>query len=332
MRLLARSLATGFSWTRRGRWHPVAGDRANYFVLTLIALLPLTISAQIPTATGKEIAMSNTAWKLFVPSTWTPTGTQSDILIHFHGDPATYRNNAKWANLNSLIVTVNYSGLSSAYSTPFSNTALFQTLLDEALVKARAESNIPDNLDWRKVGVTSFSAGYGAVREILKQQTYRDRIDCLLAADSLYASFTSSSDHTPLDSQMADYRAYAQLASQGSKTFIFSHSKVETYTYCTTGECADDLASAVGASFSAYSSTGLGTLDFYRKATKGNFTIYGANGATGDDHLEHLRYIGQYLQELPIATVPEPSAFGVMLLMGILKRTPRSQGAKDRDE
>lgn len=197
----------------------------------VVAIFLPNAFAQIPTATGKEIAMSNAAWKIFIPSTYVQDGSQADLLVHFHGDPATYRNNAKYANSNAIIVTVNYSGLSSAYSTPFSTTTLFQSLMDEALTKVRAESNIPDSVTWRKVGVSSFSAGYGAVREILKQQTYRDRIDCLLAADSLYgASFTSSSDHTPLLSQMTDYRKYALAASQGTKTFIFSHSEVETYT------------------------------------------------------------------------------------------------------
>ena len=136
----------------------------------------------------------------------------------------------------------------------------------------------------------------------------------LLAADSLYASFTSSSDHTPLDSQMADYRTYASLAALGSKTFIFSHSQVPTYTYCETRETADDLMSWVATNPSAVSSTGLGTLDFYRHAKRGNFEVWGATGSDGDAHLEHLRYIGQFLQELPLATVPEPTAAGIILM------------------
>src|SRR5262245_13941636 len=83
--------------------------------------------AQVPTATGRSFTLSDAAWKLFIPSTYQPRGNVSDVLVHFHGDPQTYWNNAKYANLNAMIVTVNYSGLSSAYSTPFSNTTLFQT-------------------------------------------------------------------------------------------------------------------------------------------------------------------------------------------------------------
>ena len=136
--------------------------------------------AQLPTATGRQIAMSNAAWKIFIPSTYQyRPGNVADLLVHFHGDPQTFWNNAQYAKLNAIIVTVNYSGLSSAYSTPFSNASLFQTVVNEALTKVRLEADIPDTLQWDKLGVSSFSAGYGAVREILKSADVPQRHRCL---------------------------------------------------------------------------------------------------------------------------------------------------------
>src|SRR3954447_25102614 len=79
-------------------------------------------AAQLPTATGRSFILSDAAWKVFIPSTYYQRpGNVADVIVHFHGDPQTYWNNAQWANLNAIIVTVNYSGLSSAYTTPFSN-------------------------------------------------------------------------------------------------------------------------------------------------------------------------------------------------------------------
>ncbi len=277
---------------------------------TIVALLlPLVAArpsaAQLPTATGRQFTLSNAAWKVFIPSTYQyRPGNVADLLVHFHGDPQTYWNNAQYAKLNAIIVTVNYSGLSRAYSTPFSNASnptLFQTVVNEALTKVRAETDIPDTLQWDKLGVSSFSAGYGAVREILKSSTYRNDIDALLAADSLYA--TTAGDGTPLDSQMVDYKTYAAAAKAGTKTFLFSHSQVPTYTYETTGECGDELMQSLGISASAYNVNGLGTLNFYRHAKSGNFELWGATGTDGDSHLEHLRYIGEFLEELPLAKV-----------------------------
>jgi hypothetical protein len=303
-----------------------------------IALLTLCASAaplaaQLPTATGRQISMSAPEWKIFIPSTYQPRGNVADLLVHFHGDPQTYWNNAKYAKLNTVIVTVNYNGLSSVYSTPFSNTALFGDLMYEALTKVRAEPDIPDTLNWDKIGVSSFSAGFGAVREILKQPTYRNDIDSLLAADSIYA--TTAGDGTPLDSQMADYKTFATAAKNGTKTFIYSHSQVVTNTgpsgYESTYECADELMQHLAITPTAVNSNGLGTLNFYRTALAGNFKLWGATGSDGDSHLEHLRYIGEFLDDMSLATVqaPEPSsvmAISFVAAATVLRRRRRITG------
>ena len=280
--------------------------RNTLFVVALVAqiLATLPAQAQLPTAAGKQITMSNSAWKIFIPNNYYQRSNNvADVLVHFHGDPQTFWNNAKYANLNTIIVTVNYSGLSSAYSTPFSNASLFQSLLNEALDKVTDEAFIPDTLQWDKIAVSSFSAGYGAVREILKSPTYRNDIDVLLAADSLYA--TTAGDGTPLDSQMVDYKTFATLAKNGSKTFMFTHSQVPTYTYESTQEIGDELMQFLGISATAINTNGLGTLNFNRTAQTGNFRLWGATGEDGDSHLEHLRYIGEFLEDLPLAKAPE---------------------------
>ncbi len=160
----------------------------SVIVATLMAATNAT--AQYPvaglTATGRSFTLSDAAWKVFIPSSYYQRpGQVADVIVHFHGDPQTYWNNAKWANLNAIIVTINYSGLSSAYTTPFSNSSLFQSVLDQALAKVRAESDISDNLNWDKIAVSSFSAGYGAVREILKSSTYRNDHQTLIANGGL---------------------------------------------------------------------------------------------------------------------------------------------------
>jgi hypothetical protein len=281
-------------------------------LFTLLSTVPA--AAQLPTATGRQFNLSNAAWKVFIPSTYQPRpGNVADLLVHFHGDPQTVWNNAKYAELNTIVLTVNYSGLSSVYTTPFSNASLFQSILDEALAKVRQQADIPDTLQWDRLGVSSFSAGYGAVREILKSASYRNQIDALLAADSLYA--TTAGDGTPLDSQMADYKTFATLAKNGQKTFLFTHSQVPTPGYESTGETGDELLQHLGLTATPANANGLGTLHFYRRAESGNFKLWGASGADGDAHLEHLRYIGEFFKELPLAKqIPEPSSLGLASL------------------
>ncbi|QDU72509.1 hypothetical protein [Mucisphaera calidilacus] len=270
-------------------------------IAACLALASCAAAQTLPPAIGTTLTLPTAAEQtLFIPASLSVNDDDIDVLVHFHGAPATVNSNAAYAGVDAVVINVTYSGFSSAYSGPFgSDTTLFGDLLDGALDRLNDQPGFAAVTDWDRVGVSSFSAGYGAVREILKQPNYFSRIDGLLLADSLYASFTSSTDPTPRASQMAPFKAYAQAAATGSKTMIVSHSQVQTYTYANTAETADALMDHVGATPVSTQQQGLGTLDFYRKAQQGQFEVWGATGSDGDAHLEHLRYMAEWLDDLP---------------------------------
>jgi hypothetical protein len=116
---------------------------------------------------------------------------------------------------------------------------------------------------------------------------------------------------------MADYKTFATAAKNGTKTFLYSHSQVVTNVgaqpYESTYECADELMQHLGISATPYNATGLGTLAFYRHAKSGNFELWGASGSDADSHSEHLRYSGEFLEEMPLAHVPEPASLALVL-------------------
>lgn len=265
-------------------------------ILAGLALLGSTLQAQLPAATGRQIALSQPQWRLFIPDGFTPQGGEVDLLVHFHGDPQTVWNNAAYAELDAVIVTVNYSGLSSAYSNPFADTALFGRLLDDARTRLAAQPGFAPGTEWGDLAVSSFSAGYGAVRRILATPAYFDSIDSLLAADSLYA--TTASDGTALDSQMVDYKRFADAAAAGDKRFIFTHSEVETRGYQSTAETGDELMRHLNLTPTPTNETGLGPIRYYHEAERGGFKLWGARGADGEGHLNHLRYLGEWLDDL----------------------------------
>lgn len=272
-------------------------DARRFTIAIVTSLLSAqALNAQLPVATGRQLNLSRSQWKLFVPNDYTSDGDDVDLLVHFHGNSQTVWNNAAYADLNAVIVTVNYSGLSSAYSTPFADTTLFQQLLDDARSTLAAQPDFGPDTAWDQLAVSSFSAGYGAVRSILRTPTYFEAIDTLLAADSLYA--TTAFDGTALDSQMADYKAFATRAAAGDKRFIFTHSEVPTFTYESTAETGDELLQHLNLTPQPSNAEGLGPLRFYREAEQGNFKLWGARGADGDGHLNHLRYLGEWLDDL----------------------------------
>ncbi len=287
----------------------------------LIGLAAVVLTADpgfaqvIPAVTGRTFTLPTSLnHKLFIPDSFDLSAGGVDVLVHFHGNPATVNNNAGYADLNAVIVNVTYSGFSSAYSTPFGDPALFGNVLDGALDVLRAQTDFSASTQWDQLAVSSFSAGYGAVREILKQPTYYDRIDGLLLADSLYAGFTSASDHTPLAYQMVDFKRFALDAANAQKTMIVSHSQVQTYTYANTAETADDLMQHVGVTPFSVNEPGLGTLQFYRKAQIGDFGVWGATGSDAAAHSRHLQYMAQWLGDLPLTNVVvEPPVGGVIV-------------------
>lgn len=270
-------------------------------------LLSTSATAQLPVATGRQIALNRPQWKLFIPSDYEHGGDQVNLLVHFHGDPQTVWNNAAYAELNAVVVTVNYSGLSSAYSTPFADATLFQQLLDDARTKLAAQPGFGPATAWDKLAVSSFSAGYGAVRRVLATPAYFESIDSLLAADSLYA--TTASDGTPLDSQMVHYKRFADRAAAGDKQFIFTHSEVPTFTYESTAETGDELLQHLQLTPTATQETGLGPIRYYREAEQRGFKLWGARGADGEGHLNHLRYLGEWLDDLDLGASHLPADF-----------------------
>ena len=299
----------------------IARPARRVFIIFLATVLCGTAArparAQIPTATGRSFTLTNlgTAYKLFIPDNYAHRPQDAtDILVHFHGDPQTIWNNAAYAKLDAVVVTVNLGAVSSAYQNPYvADTNLFATLLNEARTTLRNQPDFADNLNFDKLAVSSFSAGYGAVREVLKSPTYFNDIDGMVLADTIYASFTSTSDHTPLDSQMTGFRDFAAAAKNGTKTLTLSHSQVLTYTYCNTAETADDLMAWTGVTPSAYNVTGLGGLQFYRHAQAGEFEMFGALGDDATAHSKHLQNMGQFLDDLPLAIVPEPASAAMTL-------------------
>jgi hypothetical protein len=304
------------------------------FLFLFVALFPRCARAQLPTASGRTIVLATDPQqrhKLFIPDHFVNAGQPVDVLVHFHGDFATVNNNAKYANLNAVVINVTYGGLSSAYQTPFSHQSLFGNILADALTKLRAQPDFADDVSFGNLAISSFSAGYAAVREILKSQSYFDQIDGIHLADSLYASFTSATDHRPLASQMVDYRRFALAAAQANdKVLIFSHSQVPTFTYCRTDECADDLAEHAGAAWQTYHASGLGGMQIYRRSVLGNFSVYGASGTDAPAHAMHLQWMGQFLGALPLAHVPDPRSVYVILPLSVTALMRRRQHAAGR--
>jgi hypothetical protein len=225
--------------------------------------------------------------------------TSPDVLIHFHGSAEVAQENFRRAGIPGVLLTVNFNGLSSAYSRPFRESEdLFERLLAVGLAEIPRLTKQTTSIEWGEISLSSFSAGYGAVREILKNPRHLERVSAILAADSIYASLQEGSEARIVNSQqMRDFRRFARLAVQNRKSFIITHSYLET-PYASTLETADDILSFVGVERVQPTDRGDEPLVLRNVATKGRLKVFGYEGTDGEAHMQHLRQIGRWWKVL----------------------------------
>lgn len=216
------------------------------------------------------------------------------LLIHFHGAPATTADNFQSARLPGVLVTVNCNGLSSAYRKPFENDQLFSYLIEYVREQLVADGVLRRNGQFSAVGLSCFSAGYGAVREILKSPQAIDRVASVVAADSIYASIHIEGKHRKVDEeQMQPFLEFAQRAARNEKDFLISHSQLPVEPYASTVETADYLLTKLSVSRLPIESANKNPFAPIAKARLGSFIVVSYPGSTGERHLDHLRNIGQ---------------------------------------
>ncbi len=241
---------------------------------------------------------------VFVPP-WLPrSARQVDVVVHFHGAAGTVEREFAAAGLQAVLVTVNYGGLSKAYETPFSDARLFGTLLDRALAGLKERRLVAADAEWRRVCVSSFSAGFGAVRAILKVPGYYERVDAVYLADTLYAGYVDeATDRRVNPDDVRDFCRLAVEAASGRKTLIVTHSYLEPGRYAGTHETADSLIAAAGAVRRTVDEKGPATMRIISRVDRGRFHVWGCAGTTGEDHMAHLRNMRFWYPQLPVERI-----------------------------
>lgn len=219
----------------------------------------------------------------------TPTESPDAVLVHFHGDPAALAKAFARSRFSGILVVINFPGLSSAYSKPLAEDP---QLFDEILTRAWTESHgAGGEPRWEAITVSSFSAGYGAVREILKSDAHLERIDAIIAADSIYAGLDVAAPTRAVDRRhMRDFFRFAQLAAEGKKRFVLSHSAQPT-EYASTTETADYLLKELGLQRTPREATLRDGLQQTTAAARSGLQVLGFAGNTGPDHMRHLHEI-----------------------------------------
>ena len=222
------------------------------------------------------------------------------LHIHFHGKKEVVEAQLGEAGWQGILLVVNCHGLSSTYRIPYSDRERFRRDVDQLVdeLARHGRNGSPDRMP--HVTVSSFSAGYAAIREILQHQNYAEQIDAVICLDSIYASIhTEGNARLVAADQMRPFVTFGRRAVRGKKRMVVTHSALETPDYASTVETSDYLIKELQlppATIAAPAAMGMATTRFH---SMGGMFVIGYEGSTGPDHMRHLtnsRYWFRYLQ------------------------------------
>jgi hypothetical protein len=187
------------------------GDLQKIVLLAALFLVaPLALLAPPEPPKGQRIALAD--GQLFIPDGFRAGDKGIDLFLHLHGSARVTEANFVRSGHSGVLVTVVIPGLSSVYTKRFQDGKVFPRILEEVQTKLK-ELKLADTAGIRRVIVSSFSAGYGGVREMLKGQAAFDRIDALVLADTVFASYEGDpAQHKVNADHMAGFVKFAKLA------------------------------------------------------------------------------------------------------------------------
>jgi hypothetical protein len=214
------------------------------------------------------------------------------VIIHFHGSNDVMEEQISALKNGAVLCTVHLGNLSGPYRNYFSDRAAFRKILHH-LNGVLAKSGMDYGERKPELILTSFSAGYAAVREILLDEGYFDTVRAVLLADGLH----TDSDPLLMEQQMRSFLRYAQDAQKGKKIFYITHSGIQPPGYAgTTGTAEYLIEHTEGRRIAVSVSDTIGERHYEYSA--GNFIVWGYYGETGEDHMKHLRGMHLMLGEV----------------------------------
>jgi hypothetical protein len=230
--------------------------------------------------------------KLELGTLFLPPGRPRAILFFFHG--GTWLPEVAAAREHVAVVTVQAGAGSGTYARLFEDQKRFGHLVAEAETKSGAL--------FRQVFLGGWSAGCGAIREILKSPESYARVAGVVCIDGIHTDYVDGKPG-PVESKIGteNLRIWEQVgrdAIDGRKRVLITHSEIFPGTFASTTETADYLLAQLGAPRRAVLKSGPMGLQQLSEARSGSFRLLGFAGNSAPDHVDQLHALGTWLEWL----------------------------------
>lgn len=239
---------------------------------------------------------------LYLPSSFSSQDGAYDLLLHFHGNTRLVVESAEHAGLNAAVAIVNWGAGSGLYERAYAEPGRYEDLL-AAIDRGVQERGLRD-AHRRRVALSSWSAGYGALSEILQWRQGVDALDAVLILDGIHCGYVDASSHHLNTLNLRVFADLARQAAHGERLLSITHSAVNPVDYASTTETSSYLIDEVGTSRRPSSEVpALVDLEAAKGAVArdrerplrpltdariGNFHVRGYRGNTAEDHMAHL--------------------------------------------
>lgn len=237
---------------------------------------------------------------LFIPAS-VRRADRLALVVHFHGAAFVSEYAAAQLRGNHIIATVQLGSGSGVYDRSFSDSLAFDSLI--ARIERSAALQLRRDVAIKSIVLTGWSAGYGAVRAILRDSARAERIDGVVLLDGLHTGYlperTPIADGGQLDTaSFPAFLRYARWAMTGRKRFLITHSEIFPGTFASTTESANYMIDALGLKRRPLLEWGALGMQQTSEARAGRFEVRGYAGNAAPDHVDHLHALDFFLRAL----------------------------------
>jgi hypothetical protein len=195
---------------------------------------------------------------------------------------------------NMAVITVQAGAGSGSYTKLFTDPAHFPSLIAEAEAKS--------GLTFSEIDLGGWSAGCGALRQILNDPKSYDRVHRVLCIDGVHTGYVNDKPG-PLESQiqtdnLQGWLRFGRDAMAGKKRLIITHSEIFPGTFASTTETADDLLREWHLTPHPVVRWGPMQTQMLSEVKAGGLLIVGFAGNSAPDHVDQLHSLPVYLNWL----------------------------------
>lgn len=278
-------------------------------LVTLLAMLAPQMSLTPPVMSVREIGPATpitggvthkvesdgTVATLFLPDGYEP-GKPVSLWIHFHTAEWFVVSEYQRAGFKVPILVFNLGQGSSTYSKPFPKAGTLQPFLKAC------EPFLGSPVG--RVNITSFSAGFGAVRQIIQDPEVMEMVGKVVLSDSIYGSLDPSvtDRREVLSAHVGVWDPLADRALSGKAIWVVTTSQITPEGYAGSWEVAAAIVKARKGTLSPGDPESKAAKDprypLLRAYDSQGLHVWSYGGDDAMAHMTHPRHLAEVLRQL----------------------------------